>query len=230
MVPRTIIPAVSIVINTASGRTRREKNRRRAWWAPARDCCDYRTDCWRRSPARSAAAGAVEPHSIAACSRRSAPPIPPAGSHTFSSPAIGPAVERINWNSQRSTMDSTRARCCHWHDTDESYVSLFLLFFFQFFSFSSPSPSSLPVDDTWLVVRCGIAPGCTYPCRVACMRRLVRGCGLARGCELVAERSQSCVLVRIAPLTSRAYGNFNQGGRGRGLGECYSCASSANSR
>lgn len=27
--------------------------------------------------------------------------------------------------------------------------------------------------------------------------------------ELVAERSRSCVLVRIAPLTSRAYGNFD---------------------
>lgn len=37
------------------------------------------------------------------------PPPPPTGSHTFSSPAIGPAVDRTNWNSQHPKMDSTRA-------------------------------------------------------------------------------------------------------------------------
>jgi len=64
--------------------------------------CDYCCrDCPagpRRSPACSAVTAAVADlrSSIAYCSRRPSAPLLPADSHTFSSPAIGPAVERIN--------------------------------------------------------------------------------------------------------------------------------------
>lgn len=154
----TIIPGVDPtdpIINTASDRTHRGRNRRRrrrrVWWAPVCGCCCR--DCLagpRRWPAWSAVTVAVVgPRSpIAYCSRRpSAPPTLPADSHTFSSPAIGPAVERINWNSQRSIMDSTRARCCHWHDTDGSYISLFP-------PFSPPSfysPSFFPSHRQYMI-------------------------------------------------------------------------------
>jgi len=43
------------------------------------------------------------------------------------------------------------------------------------------------------------------------------------------EADRTCELVRIAPLTSRAYGNFNRQCQG-GLEELCSRTSSANSR
>lgn len=50
----------------------------------------------------------------------------PTDSHTFSSPAIGPAVERTNCNSQHPTMDSTRTAAIGAIRTE---IWLFLFFF-----------------------------------------------------------------------------------------------------
>lgn len=65
-------------------------------------------------------------------------------------------------------MDSTRARCCHWHDTDESHIYMYMcIYVFLSLSptlyLSSRSPFSFPRFDDTIVsdsaggIACGVA-------------------------------------------------------------------------